>query len=72
MLYRTGSIHWLTELGVKWIYFFQDTNALALKPLAATLGLSVQHDIDMNTIAVPRKLGDACGALMWVWVWVWV
>jgi hypothetical protein len=49
VLYATGTIAWLEELGVKWLYFFQDSNALALKPLAATLGISVQEDLDMNS-----------------------
>ena len=46
------------------LFFFQDTNALSFKPMVATLGLSTMHDLDMNTMAVPRKPGDACGALM--------
>lgn len=64
LLLTTGTLARLQEQGFKWLYFFQDTNALAMKPLAATLGLSVTNQLDMATMAVPRKPGDACGALM--------
>lgn len=53
VLYASGTIAWLEQLGFKWLYFFQDTNALALKPLAATLGISVQQDLDMNSECLP-------------------
>jgi len=42
LLYTSGTLRRLEEQGYKWLYFFQDTNALALKPLAATLGLTAQ------------------------------
>ena len=64
LLYASGTVRQLQEQGYKWLYFFQDTNALSFKPMVATLGLSVMHNLDMNTMAVPRKPGDACGALM--------
>ena len=32
--------------------------------MPAALGYSVEHALAMNTISVPRKAGDASGALM--------
>jgi len=61
LLYASGTIRQLQEQGYKWLYFFQDTNALSFKAVVATLGLSAVHDLDMNTMAVPRKPGEACG-----------
>lgn len=31
LLYTSGTIHRLEEQGYRWLYFFQDTNALAIK-----------------------------------------
>jgi len=64
LLYSKGLAQKLVEQGYKWIYFFQDTNSLSFKTLPATLGLSTRHDYDVNTMSVPRKSGDACGALL--------
>mmetsp|Transcript_42448 Transcript_42448/g.133715 ORF Transcript_42448/g.133715 Transcript_42448/m.133715 type:complete len:610 (+) Transcript_42448:195-2024(+) len=64
LLYTTGVAKNLVDAGYKWIYFFQDTNVLAFKPLPACLGISAKHNLDVNTMAVPRKAGDACGAIM--------
>ena len=46
------------------LLFIQDTNALVFGGVPAALGLSHKHDLAMNTISVPRKAGDASGALM--------
>lgn len=49
--------------GVRWISFFQDTNGLAFHTLALALGVSVEHDLIMNTLTVPRKAKQAVGAI---------
>ena len=40
--------------GTKWIFFFQDTNGLAFLNLPALLGVSVTHELEVNSLAVPR------------------
>lgn len=64
LLHTSGAAQRLADQGYRWVYVFQDTNALGFKALAACLGLSVRHSLDVNTMAVPRRAGDACGALM--------
>ena len=39
----------------------QDTNALVFRGLVASLGVSAQHDYDMNLLAVPRKAKEVGG-----------
>ena len=53
---------WQIE-GRGWVFFFQDTNALAFRALVAVLGVSVERNFDMNTIAIPRLPGEATGGL---------
>ncbi|KXZ48443.1 hypothetical protein GPECTOR_28g853 [Gonium pectorale] len=53
---------WL-EAGFKWVCFFQDTNALVFRGLLPALGVSAAHDYDVNSLAVPRKAGEAIGAI---------
>ena len=48
---------------VRWLFFFQDTNALALNALLATLGAAVTQGLAMTTVCVPRRPGDAVGAI---------
>jgi len=51
------------ESGKKWILFFQDTNALAFKAFPSVLGVSKKYNLEMNSITVPRKPGEAVGAI---------
>ena len=44
----------LSNSGTKWIFFFQDTNGLAFLNLPALLGVSVTHELEVNSLAVPR------------------
>ena len=53
---------WL-KLGKEWLVFIQDTNALALKTIPSVLGVSRKNNWEMNSIAVPRKPGEAVGAI---------
>jgi UDP-sugar pyrophosphorylase len=43
--------------------FIQDTNALALKVLPSILGVSVSRNWEMNSVCVPRRPGEAMGAI---------
>ncbi len=50
--------------GIRWVYFFQDTNALAFKVLPACLGVSVRMSLEVNSVAVARTAGESIGGIM--------
>jgi UDP-sugar pyrophosphorylase len=50
--------------GFKWVVFLQDTNASFFRTLPAVLGVSSQNQFEVNSIAIPRKPGEALGAIM--------
>lgn len=54
---------WLS-LGKEWMVFLQDTNALALKAIPSVLGVSRSHNLEMNSVCVQRKPGEAMGAIV--------
>ncbi|GAB5029796.1 udp-sugar pyrophospharylase-like [Nannochloropsis oceanica] len=63
LLHRTGvAKRWKVE-GLKWVVFFQDTNALAFLSLAAALGVSQKLGLEVNSIAIPRVPKQAIGAI---------
>jgi len=64
LLYNSGlATQWSKELGVKWLFFFQDTNPMAFRAFPSTLGVSAKMQFAMNTISVPRTAGQAIGAI---------
>ena len=63
LLYSQGIAQQWQELGKKWIIFFQDTNALGFKAIPSAVGISKEYDFDINTVAIPRKPGEAIGAM---------
>jgi len=64
LLYKHGvAKKWLSEKGIKWIVFFQDTNGLAFHTLPLMLGVSSKLGLVMNSLAVPRKAKQAIGAI---------
>ncbi|PFH37452.1 UDP-sugar pyrophospharylase [Besnoitia besnoiti] len=63
LLHQHGLVEKWKHEGKKWIIFFQDTNPLIFRALAATLGVSKEHNFAMNTVAVPRKAAEAMGAI---------
>ena len=52
------------QTGKRWVYFFQDTNALAFKVLPATLGVSLELKLQVNSVCVSRTAGESIGGLM--------
>ncbi len=54
---------WKDSFNVKWLFFFQDTNPVAMRALASTLGVSAKFNFAMNTMTVPRTAGQAIGAI---------
>ena len=64
LLHSSGlAAKWLAE-GRRWVYFLQDTNALAFKVLPACLGVSKALGLHVNSVAVARKAGESIGGLM--------
>eukprot|EP01084_Bolivina_argentea_P009428 17598_1 len=64
LLYNSGlATKWKNDLNVRWLFFFQDTNPVALRALPSTLGVSVKSNFAMNTMTVPRTAGQAIGAI---------
>jgi len=53
---------WLKD-GKEHVFFFQDTNPLVLHTVLPTLGVSVSKRFSMNTVCVPRRGGEAAGAI---------
>lgn len=53
---------WAAE-GRKWLIFFQDTNGLLFHTLPAALGVSVELQLDINSLAIPRIAGQEIGAI---------
>jgi UDP-sugar pyrophosphorylase len=64
LLYQTGLAQRWQASGVKWLFFFQDTNGLALTSLSAMLGVSIQKNLHLNSRAIPRYAKQAVGALV--------
>mmetsp|Transcript_14307 Transcript_14307/g.17297 ORF Transcript_14307/g.17297 Transcript_14307/m.17297 type:complete len:406 (+) Transcript_14307:247-1464(+) len=44
-------------------FFFQDTNALVLHTVLPSLGVAQKRDFSMNSVCVPRRAGEAAGAI---------
>ena len=54
---------WQKEYNTKWVVFFQDTNPLMFRTIIATIGVSKELDLEMNTIGIKILPGEACGAI---------
>ena len=63
LLYQSGISKEWANAGVKWVVFFQDTNAMAFRSVPAALGVSKLRGFHVNSLAVPRKAKEAIGAL---------
>jgi len=53
---------WL-DSGLKRVFFFQDTNAFALRTLLPALGSAASRSLDVCSTCVERRAGEAMGAL---------
>ena len=64
LLHSTGTAkRWAEERGTRWICFFQDTNVQAFRALPAAIGVALSRDYALISVAVPRRAGEAIGAL---------
>eukprot|EP00931_Biecheleriopsis_adriatica_P076697 TRINITY_DN50387_c0_g1_i1.p1 TRINITY_DN50387_c0_g1~~TRINITY_DN50387_c0_g1_i1.p1 ORF type:complete len:646 (-),score=132.93 TRINITY_DN50387_c0_g1_i1:128-2065(-) len=63
LLHSKGLVkRWLEE-GRRWVLFFQDTNTLYLMTFLCSLGVSVRHRLQVNSVAMPRKAKEAVGSI---------
>lgn len=63
LLHSSGTAEQWLRQGIRWAVFFQDTNGLSAVSLCAALGVSVRLDLEVNSMAVPRKAKQAVGAI---------
>jgi UDP-sugar pyrophosphorylase len=63
LLASSGLAESWAAAGRRYVVFFQDTNALCFTVTIAALGISALSNLDLNSIAVPRKAKDAVGAI---------
>ena len=64
LLHSTGTAKkWAEQHGTRWIAFFQDTNVQAFRALPAAIGVAELKNYAMISVAVPRRAGEAIGAL---------
>lgn len=63
LLFDSGVAQKWRSMGKEWMIFIQDTNALALKALPSVLGVSRKNNWEMNSVCVPRRPGEAMGAI---------
>ena len=64
LLHSTGTAKkWASEHNTKWLCFFQDTNVQAFRALPAAIGVAEKKKYAMISVAVPRRAGEAIGAL---------
>lgn len=64
LLHKSGLLdRWLSR-GIRWIVLFQDTNALAFRAIPSALGVSHRGDLDINMVAVQRRVGEQIGAIV--------
>ena len=63
LLYQKGLVNnWVSD-GKKYMVLFQDTNALIFNSIPSAIGTSVKLGLAINTICIPRKPGEAVGAI---------
>ncbi|XP_073021142.1 UDP-sugar pyrophosphorylase-like isoform X2 [Primulina eburnea] len=63
LVYSSGILKEWLDAGRKWVVFFQDTNGLLFKGMAASLGVSATKGYHVNSLAVPRKAKEAIGGI---------
>lgn len=66
LLYMTGLAKKWSDEGRKWICLFQDTNPLVFRSYPAVLGVSKKYNFEVNSITIPRKPGEAVGAICYL------
>ncbi|CAE7873335.1 USP, partial [Symbiodinium sp. KB8] len=63
LLHSHGLVEKWAKEGKKYVVFFQDTNSPAFLVNGAALGASEKEGLAFNSITIPRKAGEAVGAI---------
>lgn len=63
LMYSSKTVEKWMDHGCKWVVFMQDTNGLALHTLAPVLGVSTSLELEVNSMAIPRKAKQAVGGI---------
>jgi len=63
LLHKSGLAARWEGAGKDWVFFFQDTNPLVVHALVPMLGVSRDRAFDLNSLCVPRRAGEAAGAI---------
>jgi UDP-sugar pyrophosphorylase len=63
LLFSSGTIKSWVDSGKSWVVFFQDTNGMVFRALPAALGVSKSMGLSVNSFTVPRRPGEAVGAI---------
>lgn len=63
LLHQHGIVDDWLKKGKTHVVFLQDTNGLAVHGVLATLGVSIQENMAMNSVCIPRLAGEAAGAI---------
>lgn len=63
LLVREGIVDEWEKAGKTHVVFIQDTNALVINAVVASLGVSVSKQFQMNSLCIPRLAGEAAGAI---------
>lgn len=63
LLYQSGEVKKWIEEDKRYVFFFQDTNSLCFRTIPSLIGVTHKHGFHMNTLSIPRRPGEAVGAL---------
>lgn len=63
LLHASGLAQKWKGQGKRWLGFLQDTNGLVFRAFPAAIGVSKKLDLDVNSVTVPRKPGEAVGGI---------
>lgn len=63
LMHASGTAARWAASGTRWLAFFQDTNGAAFRGLLPALGVSAARRLALNSVCVPRRAGEAIGAI---------
>ncbi len=63
LLHTSGLAAKLTQQGIEYFMFIQDTNGPSFNTLPAAIGVSMEKGYDFNSLAINRVPGEAVGGL---------
>ncbi len=64
LMYQSGLYEKWAKEGRDYTAFIQDTNGQVFNGLLAGFGISLKNKVTLNFLTVPRKAGEAAGAIM--------